>query len=94
MLDRVRQVPGVRAAGLAMAHPLQSGFTSRYTIIGRPEVAEGDRDEIRIRSVSPGYFATVGVPLLRGRWLDDRDRAGQPLVTLINELRRAAPFPG
>ena len=53
LLDRVRQVPGVRAAGLAMAHPLESGFTSRYTIAGRPEVAEGDRDEIRIRSVSP-----------------------------------------
>ena len=67
LLDRVRQVPGVRAAGLAMAHPLQSGFTSSYTIVGRPDVAEGDRDEIRIRSVSPGYFATVGVPLMRGR---------------------------
>lgn len=94
LLERVRHVPGVRAAGLAMAHPLQSGFTSRYTIIGRPEVAEGDRDEIRIRSVSPGYFATVGVPLLRGRWLDDRDRAGQPRVTLINESAARRHFPG
>ena len=94
LLDRVRQVPGVRAAGLAMAHPLQSGFTSRYTIIGRPEVAEGDRDEIRIRSVSPGYFATVGVPLLRGRWLEDRDRAGQPRVTLINESAARRHFAG
>ncbi len=94
LLDRVRQVPGVRAAGLAMAHPLQSGFTSRYTIVGRPEVAEGDRDEIRIRSVSPGYFATVGVPLQRGRWLDDRDRVGQPRVTLINESAARRHFPG
>jgi putative ABC transport system permease protein len=94
LLDRVGQVPGVRAAGLALAHPLNGGFTSRYTIVGRPEVAEGDRDEIRIRSVSPGYFATVGIPLLRGRGLDDRDRTGQPRVTLINESAARRHFPG
>jgi putative ABC transport system permease protein len=94
LLDRVRQVPGVRAAGLAMAHPLQSGFTSSYTIIGRPEVGAGEKDEIRIRSVSPGYFATVGVSLMRGRWLDDRDRQGQPRVTLINESAARRVFPG
>jgi putative ABC transport system permease protein len=94
LIERVRQIPGVRAAGLALAHPLQSGFTSRYTIAGRPEVAEGDRDEIRIRSVSPGYFATVGVPVIRGRWLDDRDRPGQPLVTLINDSAARKLFPG
>lgn len=94
LLERVRQVPGVRASGLALAHPLQSGFTSRYTVVGRPEVAEGDRDEIRIRSVSPGYFATVSIPLMRGRWLDDRDRVGQPRVTLINESAARRIFAG
>jgi putative ABC transport system permease protein len=94
LLDRVRQVPGVRAAGLAVSHPLNGGFTSRYTIAGRPEVAEGDRDEIRIRTVSPGYFATVGISLMRGRWIDDRDRAGQPLVTLINESAARRLFTG
>jgi putative ABC transport system permease protein len=94
LLERVRQVPGVRAAGLAVSHPLNGGFTSRYTIAGRPEVAEGDRDEIRIRTASPGYFATVGIPLLRGRWLDDRDRVGQPRVTLINDSAARRHFAG
>jgi putative ABC transport system permease protein len=94
LLDRVRQVPGVRAAGLALAHPLQSGFTSSYFIVGRPDAGPGQRDEIRIRSISPGYLATVGIPLMRGRWLDDRDRLGQPKVTLINESAARRIFPG
>jgi putative ABC transport system permease protein len=94
LMDRVRQVPGVRAAGLAVAHPLQAGFTSSFFIVGRPDPGRGARDEIRIRSVSPGYFATVGTPLLRGRWLDDRDRLGQPTVTLINESAARRHFPG
>jgi putative ABC transport system permease protein len=94
LLDRVRHVPGVRAAGVAMQHPLGSGFTSSYTIVGRPDPGPGARDEIRIRSVSPGYFATVGVSLLRGRWLDERDRQGQPRVTLINESAARRLFAG
>jgi putative ABC transport system permease protein len=94
LMDRVRQAPGVRAAGLALAHPLQSGFTSSFYIVGRPDAGPGTREEIRIRAVSPGYFATVGVPLMRGRWLDDRDRLGQPKVTLINESAARRHFPG
>jgi putative ABC transport system permease protein len=93
LVDRVRQVPGVRAAGIAMAHPLLSGFTSSYTIVGRPDPGPGGRDEIRIRSVSPGYFAATGIPLMRGRWLDERDRQGQPRVTLINESAARRIFP-
>jgi putative ABC transport system permease protein len=94
ILERVRELTGVRSAALAYSHPLDSGFTSRYTIAGRPPVPDGEQDEIRIRSVSPGYFSTVGIPLVRGRWLDHRDRDGQPLVVLINQSAARRHFGG
>ena len=79
---------------LASSHPLDPGFTSSFNIQGRPPVAIDHAEEIRVRSVSAGYFTTVGVPLVRGRLLNERDREGQPLVAVINESAARRHFAG
>ena len=85
LIERAKSLPGVESAALAHNHPLDPGWTTRFTIVGRPPVAAGQQDEVRIRPVSSGYFTTVGIPLLRGRFLAEQDHAGAPPVAIINE---------
>jgi predicted permease len=49
--------------------------------------------EFAIQRVSPGYFQTFGIPLLRGRYLEERDTANAPLVTVINETMARKYWP-
>jgi putative ABC transport system permease protein len=84
VLEKVRTMPGVTNAALGVNHPLESGFTSGVEIVGRP-ATDGPRDEVRNRAVSPTYFETLGIPLLRGRVLSPDDRVTTPMVVVINE---------
>jgi predicted permease len=93
LLERARAVPGVRAAALAAHHPLAQGFTNSFVIEGR-EPEAGSQPEIPVRPVTPGYFATLGIPLLRGRPLTDRDGPDAPAVVLINDAAAKRYFPG
>ncbi|HEX7088585.1 MAG TPA: ABC transporter permease [Longimicrobiales bacterium] len=93
LLERARAVPGVRAAALAAHHPLAQGFTNSFVIEGH-EPEAGSQPEIPVRPVTPGYFATLGIPLLRGRPLTDRDGPDAPAVLLINDAAAKRYFPG
>jgi putative ABC transport system permease protein len=93
VLDRVRALPGVESAALAGNHPLDAGFANSFYVVGRREEAE-DWPEIAIRRVSPGYFRTLGVPLVRGRLLSDADGASAPPALVVNEEAARRFFPG
>jgi predicted permease len=85
-LRQLSDSPEADSAAIAINTPLDAGWTSRFTIEGRPEVAAGQEDEVRVRAVSPGYFRTVGLPILRGRELsDDDERPDAPAVIVVNE---------
>jgi putative ABC transport system permease protein len=92
LLHRVSAQPGVSAAAIAARHPLDPGVTNSLVIIGR-EAEAANWPEIRTRFISPGYLATVGVPLVAGRALSDGDVAEAPPVVVINEAARARYFP-
>ena len=95
--DRLRaeimEAPGVRSVSFAYEHPLSEGWTSSFSVAGRPPVAEGLRPEARVRPVWPGYFRTVGLPLVRGRDVADRDRFGAPGVVVVNQAFVRRHFP-
>jgi predicted permease len=84
LLDRVRALPGVESAAVAGNHPLDAGFTNSFYVVGRQEEAR-DWPEIAIRRVSPGYFQTVGMSLVRGRLFRDADDAAAAPALLVNE---------
>jgi predicted permease len=89
MMNRVRDavaaLPGVTDAGLTSAMPMQSwGFGMPFEIHGR-SAASAQRSGGGFKIVSPNYFRTVGMKLLRGRSLADTDRAGAPPATVINQ---------
>ena len=92
LLDRARALPGVTDVALSRAHPLDRGFTNSFTIVGR-EAEARDWPEIPVRIVTPSYFSTMGVALVRGRLLTAGDDAEAPPVALINEAAAARYFP-
>jgi predicted permease len=86
LVGRLSETPGIDSAGIALNTPLDPGWTSRFTIEGRPEVAPGEQDEVRVRTVSPEYFQTIGLPVLRGRGLTpDDERPEAAPVIVVNE---------
>jgi len=79
--DRVAQIPGVRSVGFVSLMPLQSsGWNGFVTIQGRT----GD-EKTELRYVTPSYFHTMGIPIVRGRALAQSDAANAPKVLLVNE---------
>ncbi len=83
VLERVRALPGVQAAALANVSPLDPGFTNSWAVVGR-EAEARSWPEISVRMVSPGYFATLGVPLVRGRTLAEGDVPDAPRAGVLN----------
>jgi predicted permease len=70
--DRLAAVPGVSAVAVARSLPLERGGEAyRFVVPGREEPFEPAAGTIM---VSPEYFATLGIPLLRGRFFDERER--------------------
>jgi putative ABC transport system permease protein len=94
--DRLRALPGVRSAGGAGTFPMNDGggFLAGVQIEGQPEVEAARLPRAEVQSASPGYFQTVGIPLLRGRLLDDRDIADRERVAVISESMARHFFPG
>jgi putative ABC transport system permease protein len=95
VLGRLRAAPGVREAAAVSPLPLGSSrHTLSLAVLGRPPLPPGVKLSANWRTVSPGYFHTMGIPLLAGRDLSDRDREGAPGVLVINRTMAGRYFPG
>ena len=93
LLGRVSVLPGVESVTVAGNHPLDPGFTNSFVVVGREGEAAG-WPEISVRRVTPGYFRTVGLPLVRGRLIRDSDATSAAPVLVINEAAARRFFPG
>ena len=90
LLERARGLHGVESAALADAAPLDR---MRASLSIRQ--ADGRQTPImELIAVSPGYFATVGTPLLAGRDFSRDDRAGRPPVAIVNATLARLMYPG
>lgn len=94
LIERAGAVPGVQAVGVTQSFPIVSDYVLSFEIQGRPAPAQGDGPSANYYSVSPGYFAASGVPLLRGRNFSDTDRADSVPVMLVSEAFAKKHFPG
>ena len=94
LLERVRRIPGVLAAGTASSIPL-AGFkpNGAFVIEGRPAPKPGYEPYMDYRIVSQDYFRTFHVPLKAGRMIDSADRSN-PNVAVVNETAARQFFPG
>jgi predicted permease len=85
LIERGRAIPGATAAALALSGPVSgSARTSSISIDAEPMRVGKDAD-VREEYVTPEYFRTVGMHLLRGRAFSTDDREGRPKVCVVNE---------
>ena len=94
VLESVRGVPGVEAAGLIDNLPLTGGSVQPFVIEGRPAALFSQQPTAAVRSISPGYLRAMRIPLLRGRDIDPSDTAERPRVVLISESMAKRYWPG
>jgi len=95
LLEEVRSLPGVRSAAVVSMLPIQEAWTNGgFSIEGRPAPPPGQEPFAETRVASPGFFATLGVPLLRGRDFTERDGEHGPDVVIINNTLARKYFPG
>jgi predicted permease len=85
VLGRISAIPGVDAASAARVPLLGNSNSSTSIAVEGYVPAPDERMSTNINETSPGYFRTVGMPLLSGRDFTDGDVAGAPKVAIVNE---------
>ncbi|PYP92198.1 MAG: hypothetical protein DMG65_05205 [Candidatus Angelobacter sp. Gp1-AA117] len=93
VLQRIRELPGVKSAALSDAFPLENFFGASVVAQDRPETTTAPYSGW-LFIVSPGYFQTMGIPLLRGRDFTDADQQKAPGVVLISRTMAERLWPG
>ncbi|MBS1875769.1 MAG: ABC transporter permease [Acidobacteria bacterium] len=87
LVDRIRAIPGVKSAGIAAVPVLHGDEWDNTMSVEGYKAKDGEDMQAFMNAVSPGYFATMGVPLLEGRDFDrrDADKPGDWKVALVNQ---------
>lgn len=94
LLARISALPGVQLASAAWPLPMTgSSATVSFNITGRP-VAQGDEPSESLTVAMPGYFKTMGIPLLAGRTFGEEDGLKGPPTIIINQAFAKKYFPG
>jgi putative ABC transport system permease protein len=95
LLERVRNVPGVQAAGAINHLPLAGDLWEwPFTIEGRPAPRPGESPGAVYRIAMPGYFETMRLPILRGRAIASGDDSSGLPVVVINQRAADIYWPG
>jgi len=94
VVERMRDLPGADAAGYSSTLPLSNPDARRLYIYEHAHANEAEAPRLDTYFASPGYFAAMRIPLLRGRGFSERDsRASEP-VALVSESCARTQFPG
>ena len=94
VLDRVSALPGVEGAAVGTHLPLtDSHGRTDMTIEGMALPRPGNYPHPDVHTISPGFVATLGIPLLRGRTFTDADNENAPRVGMINAMLARRFFP-
>jgi putative ABC transport system permease protein len=96
LLDRVAALPGVEGIAISNDLPLEGDDTTTgiATAEGRPPFERAQRPLVGVHAVNPGYFHSMGIPLLRGRELAASDTATSNPVVVINQKLAEVIWPG
>ncbi len=94
LLEDVRHLPSVSAAGATLGLPGKVGSNGGYWIDKRPEHGGSPAPQAVFSVVTPGLLATLGVPLKAGRDFGDGDTYSAPFTAIINESLANKSFPG
>jgi putative ABC transport system permease protein len=87
LIDSLQSIPGVRGAAVSSGLPFGGGSYTRTPMapLGPSKLPVGDAIPIDWRTVSPGYFKTMEIPLLRGRLFDEHDDSNSAPVMVVSQ---------
>jgi len=92
--ERVAALPGVEAVGMNSGSPMgRSHTTISFTIPAQEAPAPGDAPVWLVRMATPGYFASLRIPVLRGRGIEPTDGPGSPRVVVVSETAARRYWP-
>jgi predicted permease len=96
LLERVRTMPGVRAAGLGFLVPGAGPMgDDAFTIREHPPIPPGQELPVALYArADPGFFTALEIPLLNGRFFTNEDRAGHPETIIVSRQLAQQYFPG
>ncbi len=86
--ERLAAIPGVRSAAVASA-----AYTQPFRVVGRPDPPRDQQPQASVQEIGPVYFETLGISLLKGRVIDERDRDSTQWVAVVNETLARNLFP-
>ena len=91
LVERVRAMPGVSVASLAVTMPLRGSWRTGFHLEG--QATTGSDPACDYNMVAPGYFETTGIGLLKGRDFTEHDQPDSPSVVIVNEEFVQRMFP-
>ena len=95
LIERIRALPGVHAAGLVTAAPGQGWWSDNVlTVMEHPPTPKGSLLDAIDRGADPGYFAAMQIPLLLGRTFTEHERLEDANVVILSQLAARRFFPG
>jgi putative ABC transport system permease protein len=95
MLDRIRPLPGVVAAGSIGILPMEgTNSGTPYYRADRPDPPPNARPGGDVSIITPGYFEAMRIPMMQGRAFNAQDRPGSQLVAILNQSAARMLFPG
>jgi putative ABC transport system permease protein len=96
LAERVAEIPGVQGAAISSGLPgaRQGLGGTTFAIEGKSYVRESEYPVTNTLAVTPGFFATLDIPLVRGRLFESSDRAGNVPVAVVNERFAERHFDG
>jgi putative ABC transport system permease protein len=90
---RLAATAGVKGAGFVSVLPLSGDFDGRGLMVEDRPKPRGEEITVDLYIVSPGYLQAIGIPLIRGRGIDERDIEESAGIALINETMARALWP-
>ena len=93
-LERIAAIPGVQSASLSSLGPLSGDDSTRF--FNTPDYTAGSTLDhvVRVNSITPRYFETMGIPLVEGRPFSDGDGTGSPRVAILSRSAARYYFAG
>jgi putative ABC transport system permease protein len=85
LLERTHALPGVTSVALTRNLPISGRIIAAPVVIG-DAARDASKPPVNVGSISPDYFATLGIRVVRGRAFDESDRAGSPRVAVVDEV--------
>ena len=94
LLERLAATPSVTSAAAVQSLPIRGSYVLSVVIHGQPTPAPGEEPSANYRAITPDYFATMGIPVLRGRAFTRQDATTGARVTIVDEAFARRHYPG